>query len=102
LAADGTTVSVALADAKSGAEVDPLVGRMGAGFSPLSFETILGQRVALGWDGARFALLTERNGAVLRFIFHCGSDTIGEACKERAYNICLKILSDGKRTDPDR
>ena len=43
-----------------------------------------------------------RNGTVLQFTFADPSATIGEQLKERAYDICLKILSHGKRTDPDR
>lgn len=99
---DGITMALAFADIKSKPDADAQVGQLGRAYSPLSFESVRGHRVAFGWNGKSLVMFTVRDGTVLQFTFESPSDTIGTTLKERAYDICLKILSDGKRTDPDR
>lgn len=99
---DGIIMTLALADIKNRVDADAQVAELGRAWSPLSFEAIREHRVAFGWNGKSLAMFTVRDGTVLQFTFESPSDTIGTTLKERAYDICLKILSDGKRTDPDR
>ena len=95
-------MTLALADIKNRVDADAQVAELGRAWSPLSFEAIREHRVAFGWNGKSLAMFTVRDGTVLQFTFESPSDTIGTTLKERAYDICLKILSHGKRTDPDR
>ncbi len=99
---DGLRIDISLADAKARGETTALIRQLGNDFSPLSFETMRGEPVAFGMDGNRLVMFIVRDGTVLQFTFAGPSDTIGETMKERAYDICLNLLSNGKGTNTDR
>ena len=99
---DGLRIDLALADVKEIRDTVPLIRQLGARFSPLSFETLHGEPVSVGTDGERLTMFIVRDDTLLQFTFAGPSDTIMETMKERAYDICLNLLSYGKGTDSDR
>ncbi len=100
--ADGIRVSVSLADIKSRDSLTSQAKQMISDFSPFSFETILGHPVVLGRNSEGFAMAVECRGTLFRFTFSAPSATMKRELKEKAYDICLKLLANVKRTDSDR
>jgi len=98
---DGMKVSVALADGKSRRELTLQAESLLSDFRPLSMETILDHPVVLGENGKRIAMVIACGSTLFRFTFSAPSATMEGVLKEKAYNICLKLLANVKRTDSD-
>ncbi len=98
---DGMTLSVALSDGKSRRKLTLQAESLLADFEPLSMETILGHPVILGENGRRIGMVAAFGATLFRFTFSAPSATMEAELKEKAYNICLKLLANVKRTDSD-
>lgn len=99
---DGMRISISLADGKSRQYMTRQAESLIADFAPLSIETILGHPVVLGLSDKSLAMVLAHGGTLFRFTFSTPSATMGSEMKEKAYNICLKLLANVKRTDSDR
>lgn len=99
---DGLRVSISLADGKNRQDLGRQAQNLVADLTPLSMETILGHPVILGSDDESLAMVLAHRGTLFRFTFSVPSATMEPELKEKAYNICLKLLTNVKRTDSDR
>jgi len=99
---DGMRISISLADGKSRQYMTRQAESLIADFAPLSIETIQGHPVVLGLTDKSLAMVVAHRGTLFRFTFSTPSATMGSELKEKAYNICLKLLANVKRTDSDR
>jgi len=98
---DGMRISISLADGKSRQYMTRQAESLITDFAPLSIETIQGHPVVLGLTDKSLAMVVVHRGTLFRFTFSTPSATMGSELKEKAYNICLKLLANVKRTDPD-
>ncbi|NOY22264.1 MAG: transglutaminase domain-containing protein [Acidobacteria bacterium] len=98
----GLRIPISLADGKNRKYLTCQAENLISSLAPLSRETILGYPVVLGRDDGSLAMVLAYRGTLFRFTFSSPSATMGTELKERAYNICLKLLANVKRNDSDR
>jgi|GEM_PF-2714276 len=99
---NGMQISISLADVKSQREITRQAESLISNFAPRSMETILDIPVVVGQTDRKLAMVVAHRGTLFRFTFSAPSATMETELKEKAYNICLKLLANVKRTDSDR
>ncbi len=98
----GLRISISLADGKNRQDLIRQAEGLVANLAPLSIESILGIPVVLGQGDNSLAMVVTHRGTLFQFTFSVPSATMKTELKEKAYDICLKLLANVKRTDSDR